>query len=194
MKHLLFIGVALFYSVSVIAAVTPTKQRARTPVTTVDLTDVKVEVTVPNTISDEEEKELSKQDLGNIRKYKGMEDAKYARNFVKKLRDDPEGVMWHTYHVSPSDIPQRDLSDKTALGSDKAPMGIVMKETLPEGTHWVDSLNDVRLPDFVGDYHDMRQMQSEFAEEHAEAEKQLRELKLPREMKAPAAPIMPQIQ
>ena len=192
MKHLLLMGVAIFYSVSVMAAMAPERQRLRTQVTTVDTNNIQVEIAVPNEIDYSEE--LKKQDLGNIRKYKGMEDAKYARKLVKKLRDNPEDVMWHTYHVSPGDLPQRDLSNKNALGSDKAPMGIVMKDTIPEDTHWVDSLNDVRLPDFVGDYDDLRQMQEEFKAEQEEAKKEIYKVKIPKHMKLLNAPIVPKVQ
>ena len=142
--------------------------RPRTPVDVVDISAKEIPVDVPVEV----EEELVVEDLGHLREYQGLEDAKYMRNIVTKLRDDPEAIMRNVYGASINDIDMEHYADKKALGTNREVYGVNLKHETKDG-HWADSLSDVRLPDFPGDYNDMAEMKEEMRAERNKGVEQL---------------------
>ena len=182
MKHIGFLALLLGASMTVSAAVVPQAVSPKTPIVVVDTSGKEIIVDVPDTIN--YAKEVKDPSLDNLRQYTGMDDAKYVRNIAKALRDNPAAMMKQVFNVDVSAIDMQAYEGKKALGTNKDPVGVTMEDTKTlEDVNWVDSLADVRMPEFLGDYNDLKELQGEFQEQREKGLEEIKKLDLKQKLR-----------
>ena len=157
MKHIGLLALLLGTSVMVSASVVP--EGGPTPVKVADTAPKEVIIDVPESSGFSEE--VKDPMFDNLRKMQGITEGKYARNIMKMMRDNPEGFAKQALGVDVKDLDLSDTQNKPALGTKRAPRGFQLQDKIPEDTNWVDTLADVQLPEFQGDYEDLNVMRDE---------------------------------
>ena len=181
MKNIGFLALLLGTSVTAFASVVPQEVMPKTPVRVVDTSVKEIMVEVPEKMDYTEELKDSRFD--NVRQLEGMENAKYVRNFAKMLRDNPQKLMKQVYNVDASSIDMSAYEGKKALGTQKEAVGVAMKDKGSKDVNWVDSLADVRFPEFVGDYNDLKDLQAEFKEQNQKGLEEIKKLDFKKQMR-----------
>ena len=159
MKHVGILALLLGTSMMVSAAVVPQSRSQKTPVMTVDISHKEIPVDVPGPVNYAQT--LKDPAFENVRGLQGMLDPKYARNAMKMMRDDPEGLVQNSFKINPKDLGLSAYSNKKALGSDREPSGFNLKDENPENANWTDAVADIQLPEFPGTYDDLAAMREE---------------------------------
>ena len=181
MKYIGFLALLLGTSTVVFASVVPQGVMPKTPVRVVDTSAKEIIVEVPETVDYTEELKDSRFD--NLRQLEGMENAKYVRNFTKMLRDNPQKLMKQVYNIDASSVDMRAYEGKKALGTKSEPIGVTMKEKSLDDVNWIDSLADVRFPEFIGDYNDLKTLQGELQEQNQKGLNELRKIDFKKQMR-----------
>jgi len=176
MRYISILALLLGTSVMTSAAVVPQQVMPKTPIQVVDTSAKEIVVDVPETVNYAEE--LKDSSFDNLRQFEGMEDAKYIRNFAKMMRDNPQKLMKQVFNIDASAVDMTAYEGKTSLGTKKEPVGITMEEKDLEDVNWIDSLADIRLPEFVGDYNDLNELKAEFEEQNQKGLEEIKKIDL----------------
>ncbi|MBP5343646.1 MAG: hypothetical protein J6Y85_01010 [Alphaproteobacteria bacterium] len=181
MKYISLFALLLGTSMMATAAVVPTASMPKTPVQVVDTSRKEIIVDVPEQLNYAEE--LKNPRFNNLRQFQGMEDAKYVRNVAKMLRDNPAALMKSVYNIDASAVDISAYDGKKALGTNREPIGVTMGDKSIKDMNWVDSLADVRFPDFMGDYNDLRTLQGEFRDQQQKGLEEIKKIDLKKKVR-----------
>ena len=160
MKKIGLLLLLLGCSTMALAAVAPEEDRVFTPIEIVDASSKKIEVEVPEEV--DYRKELQDEDFANARQLRGAEESRRARNLIEQIQNNPDDVMRQAFGFGSENIDMSHYENKKALGTTREVEGVKMKENIPANTHWAESMADVQLPEFAGDYNDLRELQEDY--------------------------------
>jgi len=159
MKHIGILALLLGTSMMVSAAVVTPKPINQTQIRSVEPDRKQIAAEMPVTVDYSEE--LKSSDFDELRQMQGMVDGKYMRNALKMVRDNPEWVLKNTYNIDAKIDDLGDDANKKSLGWNSDPVGFQLDDNRPESDNWMDAVADVQVPEFLGDYSDLKAQQEE---------------------------------